>query len=195
MNVNELIDTYQKEITDITELKSQKYIDDKCLETAVSWIERFVEDLESLTNIEYNSKVKIPQFVADRISRYKKHDSNVWFCLKDSTAEAASGSELSKWLWEENNADALAKAWVNGYEVEEEPKYYVAFPALKWNEDKAELEPQNMYLLHDVTRDETNFSHTAVRIRNFVPELTEETIKALDERYWPFAVPVEVNHE
>lgn len=64
-------------------------------------------------------------------------------------------------------------------EVEQEPKYRVLFPC-----DKRKTGHQFSYLMEDGRQCYCSDLET-------IPELTESTIKSIDERYWPFAVPVE----
>lgn len=187
MNVNELIDTYKKEITEITELKNEKYIDDKCLETAVCWIERFVEDLKDLSTIEYNRKVKIPKFVADWLNdldvgyllpekiKYliMSHDGDeYYFCdmmVNDSIMSLELADKMYRYSQKESVGNLLQL--INGYEVEEEPKYYVALPHFGF------MTSSQDYPFTDYKED--------------AAQSTENEIKELDERYWAFAVPVE----
>lgn len=96
---------------------------------------------------------------------------------------------LSDWVCFHKN-EAINAVW-NGYEVEEEPKYYVQLPFLEWNEEAAELEQTELYLGFDITSDETRFMTNKNGYRDFKTRLDEETIKAIDERYWSFAEPVE----
>ncbi|WP_314066530.1 DUF1642 domain-containing protein [uncultured Vagococcus sp.] len=150
----------------------------------------------SFGNIEYNHKVKVPPFMDEFLMFVKKNGDHGIDAYNNLFTICSSWPKEQILEWSFADPDRFLDAVRYGHEVEEEPKYYVAFPALEWNENKAELETKNMYLLHDETSDESNFSLSPRRVRDFVPELTEETIKALDERFWPFAVPVEeVNHD
>ncbi|HAP3800991.1 TPA: DUF1642 domain-containing protein [Enterococcus faecalis] len=81
-------------------------------------------------------------------------------------------------LWFKSNRDLFVDALANGYEVEKEPLYHV--------------------LLSD--KGATNIGYTFLNLagtidfticKENVDTLTENQIKAIDERYWPFAVKVE----
>ncbi|MGM9897972.1 MAG: DUF1642 domain-containing protein [Enterococcus faecalis] len=81
-------------------------------------------------------------------------------------------------MWFKTNGDLLIDALANGYEVEKEPLYHV--------------------LLSD--KGATNIGYTFLNLagtidfkicKEEVDMLTEQEIKAIDERYWPFAVKVE----
>lgn len=86
-------------------------------------IENVIKDLEQLRTIEYNPKVKIPKFVAEWLEIKKKN--------KDSLHVSIDGDwqimpeVMKEWLFVEFNDEVFARAWLDGYEVEEEPKYYV----------------------------------------------------------------------
>ncbi|HAZ2743162.1 DUF1642 domain-containing protein [Enterococcus faecalis] len=81
-------------------------------------------------------------------------------------------------LWFKSNRDLFVDTLANGYEVEKEPLYYV--------------------LLSD--KGATNIGYTFLNLagaidfttcKEKVDMLTEQEIKAVDERYWPFAVKVD----
>lgn len=64
--------------------------------------------------------------------------------------------------WIDGNADLFFKAWIHGYEVETEQLYYVKLPGVGY-----------------LNNADGGIKHT------------EQEIKSIDERYWPFAVKVE----
>ncbi|HGW6169306.1 TPA: DUF1642 domain-containing protein [Enterococcus faecalis] len=94
----------------------------------------------------------------------------------DSFSQEIPDDEFS--LWFKSNRDLFVNALANGYEVEKEPLYHV--------------------LLSD--KGATNIGYTFLNLagtidfticKEKVDTLTENQIKAIDERYWPFAVKVE----
>ncbi|MDN3191022.1 DUF1642 domain-containing protein [Enterococcus faecalis] len=94
----------------------------------------------------------------------------------DSFSQEIPDDEFS--LWFKSNRDLFVDALANGYEVEKEPLYHV--------------------LLSD--KGATNIGYTFLNLagtidfkicKEEVDMLTEQEIKAIDERYWPFAVKVE----
>ncbi|EKJ5004586.1 DUF1642 domain-containing protein [Enterococcus faecalis] len=94
----------------------------------------------------------------------------------DSFLSAMPDDEFS--LWFKSNRDLFVNALANGYEVEKEPLYHV--------------------LLSD--KGATNIGYTFLNLagtidfticKEKVDMLTENQIKAIDERYWPFAVKVD----
>lgn len=110
---------------------------------------------------------------------------------------APSGTkELLNWIVENEGDDypnkkKATEALLYGYEVEKEPLYYVRLPYEVWDEEAAELKTEYLYLHYEITSDETRIFPTKEPRKGFVTKLDELTIKSADEKYWPFAVPVE----
>lgn len=93
-----------------------------------------------------------------------------------SFARAMPNDEFS--LWFKSNRNLFVNALANGYEVEKEPLYHVLLP------DKGATNTGYTFLNLTGTIDFTI-------CKEKVDMLTENQIKAIDERYWPFAVKVE----
>ena len=66
--------------------------------------------------------VKVPQFVADWIDYFKKTGDWDLFQAMDYLF---GKKEIREWLEDKNNQETFARAWLDGYEVEKEPKYTV----------------------------------------------------------------------
>jgi len=84
----------------------------------------FLKDLEQLDEPE---KAKVPQFVADWIEEAKKSCETVveFFGYKFSNIE------MIKYLKNKERINLVARAWLDGYEVEEEERYTVVTKATK----------------------------------------------------------------
>lgn len=119
--------------------------------------------------------VKVPQFVAVWISHCERWE--LWNAMDygiDSMSE-----DVREWLFKaHDNQELFARAWLDGYEVEQEPLYYVKF--------------------FDGGLGFLNVYFTGVRLlschlgsEGYKTKFTEQEIKELDERYWQFKVPVE----
>lgn len=78
----------------------------------------FLQDLQQLDEPE---KVKVPQFVANWIDYFKKNGDWDLFQAMDYLF---GKKEIREWLEYKNNQDLFARAWLDGYEVEE-TKYVV----------------------------------------------------------------------
>lgn len=72
-------------------------------------------------DINRPQKVKIPQFVADWIEEGKKHCKDV----SDLFDFDFTNEEVGNWFLQEKPFDLVARAWINGYEVEKEKRYYI----------------------------------------------------------------------
>lgn len=138
-----------------------------------TWIEEFDEQ----------PKVTVPKFVADWIEECKRN-ATLADCLKGkyeiSIGRKLASEDFQNWVADNENDELTAKAWIFGYEVEKEllykviidHKYLVQLFSGRTDARLVEFEELTMW------------SESAYK-------LTEETIKAIDERYWAFAVPVE----
>lgn len=74
-----------------------------------------------IKQLEEPEKVKVPQFVADWIEESKKTCKTVaeFFSYKYQNIE------ITKYLLEKGRIDLVARAWLDGYEVEKERRYIV----------------------------------------------------------------------
>ncbi|HHH8093625.1 DUF1642 domain-containing protein [Listeria monocytogenes] len=151
-------------------------IDDKCKD---SWI--FGGHLILLTLLPV-----IPQFVADAINTFKEKEYDIAVAINYETytdeliKELSLDRKMRGWLWEASNQELFARAWMGGYEVEQEPLYYVRFiPGnsvsylnLRWV-DKG-------LILNSCGQDDI-----------YKTKFTEKEIKNMNINYWAFRVPVE----
>ncbi|VRD08904.1 phage protein [Streptococcus pneumoniae] len=82
------------------------------IEINKTWLLRELKQLEP-------EKVTIPQFVADWIESSKQEKRNLRNALNN-------GSEKMRlWLLDQENYDLFARAWLDGYTIEEEKKYKI----------------------------------------------------------------------
>lgn len=83
-----------------------------------------LKDLEQLDELE---KVQIPQFVAEIIEYYKGKNATLY----DALREKNFNKQYNEWLMNEQDAyNKVARAWLDGYEVEEEKRYLVKIKAV-----------------------------------------------------------------
>ena len=78
----------------------------------------YIEDLQQL---DEPKPVKVPQFIAKHI----EHSKEVGRDLQDAMNSSSIHEEVDQWLYIDNNMDTFARAWLDGYEVEEEKRYLV----------------------------------------------------------------------
>ena len=83
------------------------------------------EILNLVKQLDEPKPVKVPQFVADFIAEQKKLGHTLSYSI-----DASMSDRVAEWYWD--NSELFALAWIFGYEVEEEKRYYVRF---KWIED------------------------------------------------------------
>ena len=70
-----------------------------------------------------SQKVKVPQFVSEIIEYYKRHNATLYDVLREKNFN----KQYNEWLMNEQDAyNKVARAWLDGYEVEEEKWYLVS---------------------------------------------------------------------
>lgn len=135
--------------------------------------EAYKEIVNDLKQFDEPQKVKVPAFVAEWIIQHCSMGKYV--CLERFMCQYNS-VELPTELYNyyDNNKDGardkVISAILDDYEVEEEPKYYLDLP--------------KMGMVNEISNSQLCWT-------NCDGGITEKQIKAIDERYWPFAVPVE----
>ncbi|HHD9257258.1 TPA: DUF1642 domain-containing protein [Streptococcus pneumoniae] len=81
-------------------------------------VDRIIDTIKQLDEPE---KVKVPRFVAEWIEEARKACKDVVELFEfDFTND-----EVRKWFMQERPFDLVARAWLDGYEVEEEKRYLV----------------------------------------------------------------------
>ncbi|CBY75875.1 TPA: DUF1642 domain-containing protein [Listeria monocytogenes] len=124
--------------------------------------------------------LKVPQFVADW---YEKNKCNLEYSIWKYIRNWDYHEEDGFFNFMNDNDNESIKTLIkmqNGYEVEKEPLYYVKFVDAN-NGNKCYL---------NVRSDGCKSLNNSVQNDIFKTQFTEAEIKAMDERYWQFAVPV-----
>nr|DAT02748.1 MAG TPA: Protein of unknown function (DUF1642) [Caudoviricetes sp.] len=131
MNVQELIEKYKKYEDALFDIGAKV----AC--------QKILQDLEQLDEPE---KIKVPQFVAEIIEYYKKQNATLY----DALREKNFNKQYSEWLLNKLDAyDKVARAWLDGYEVEKENQYVVT---LKNGQPLVKSQPgSTLYFSQDVT--------------------------------------------
>ncbi|ENZ6656171.1 DUF1642 domain-containing protein [Enterococcus faecium] len=174
-------------------LKLVKRLNESKITDEQAWnkvAEAYPESAQSLRNTLDNAvfgktgepqKPVVPKFVAEWIEYAKKKGDSLAISFKPWNLYGVEYSKADRWI--EDNQETFARAWIDGYEVEKEPLYTVTI-----NLDRK----YHLVLDEGDGNDEISTtlttSHGVLGYRYF---LTEKEIKSIDERYWPFAVPVE----
>nr|DAD65135.1 MAG TPA: Protein of unknown function DUF1642 [Siphoviridae sp. ctlr42] len=100
----------------------------------------YIEDLQQLDESE---KVKVPQYVHKYIQEAKEYNWDLQDLMKSIDDE--DSKDLQRWFYHECNQETLARAWLDGYEVEEEKRYIVRVKG---------VEEDNAFLNYYATRNE-----------------------------------------
>ena len=117
MNIQELIEKYKKYEDGLFDIGAKV----AC--------QNFLKDLEQLDEPQ---KVKVPQFVAEIIEYYKGKNATLY----DALREKNFNKQYNEWLMNEQDAyNKVARAWLDGYEVEEEKRYLVKIKGICGNHE------------------------------------------------------------
>ncbi|EAC3295510.1 DUF1642 domain-containing protein [Listeria monocytogenes] len=141
-------------------------------ETGMTWLDE--RDLLSPAPV-----LKVPQFVADWISRRRQEGYNLIWSISYENNDMPD--EMYEWLTSTaDNQELFARAWLDGYEVEKEPLYYVKL-----------IDQATGYL--NVRNDGRRSMSNSIQNEIFKTKFTESEIKAMDkgEVYWLLNEPVE----
>ena len=89
--------------------------------------------ISDLKRLDEPEKVKVPQFVADWIEVCKEHlTTSLYTAMNPNFMKENNQSfDLILWIKKTSNQDLFARAWLDGYEVEEEKQYLVKIKATK----------------------------------------------------------------
>ena len=137
------------------------------------------EIVELVNQIDEPQKVVVPEFVAEWVDETKGN------CLLD--AVRFSPSKIEEWLYfgGKENEKTFARAWLDGYEIEQEKLYTVEIP-----------DPHGLYKIRYLYRDVGGniliggTDYTGIFL-NAETRLTEAEIKQDFEWAWQFAKEVE----
>lgn len=87
-----------------------------------------LKDLEQLDEPE---KVVVPQFVADYIEYTKDEDYHLFVAMCE--VRKHENKEIDHWLYTDDNTELFARAWLDGYEIEKEKRYYIRLKGVDEN--------------------------------------------------------------
>lgn len=80
--------------------------------------------IELASELDEPQKVAVPQFVSEYIEFKKTYDFHVYGAMRE--IEDHYDKRVPEWFYE-NNIETFVRAWLDGYEVEKEKRYYVRF--------------------------------------------------------------------
>lgn len=92
--------------------------------------------LKDLEQLDEPKKVVVPHFVADWIEEARKSCKDV----ADLFDFGFTNEEVGKWFMQERPFDLVARAWLDGYEVEKEKRYLVKVKGVCGNHETLNCE-------------------------------------------------------
>ncbi|VFA76786.1 phage protein, putative [Enterococcus faecium] len=191
MNKQELIDelkriSLEKQHKALTHPESKNYY-----EGMVMAYSQVVHMVNTVLKLDEPKKPVVPGFVAELLDYYRQSPDVDLLVLLLSFhdwyySESKNGKYEEAIDWLVKHPEIYMRAWLYGYEVEKEQLYRVIMP-----------NPQSKNGNVLVLRRTQQGTITVNKVKKITArlgegmDLTEEEIKSVDERYWPFAVPVE----
>lgn len=137
--------------------------------------------LELIKQLDEPQKPFVPKFVADYIEEYRGGGATLYEMMDSSEDEVYTWLFGNPRIETENERQLLfAQAYAVGYEVDKEPLYEVIIG--------------DLYLIKKFNNRNDFYFDTSCSLcawEKSAYQLTEAEIKAIDERFWVFAVPVE----
>lgn len=118
--------------------------------------------LELIKLLNEPQKVTVPQFVADWIEKCKNDDFHLFGAMEEMSLHQ---KKLDYWFREDDNMELFARAWLDGYEVEKEPKYTVKIKAV------------NQYLVRNTDEDFLGFLQSRLKSKFTRKELEDEGLE------------------
>nr|DAJ28171.1 MAG TPA: Protein of unknown function (DUF1642) [Caudoviricetes sp.] len=94
--------------------------------------------LDLVKQLDEPQKVTVPQFVAEYIDFKKTYDFHVYGAMR--VIEDHYDKRVQEWFYE-GNIETFARAWLDGYRIEKEPKYTVKVKATKQYLSNDEIGP------------------------------------------------------
>lgn len=88
------------------------------------------ELIERISELDEPQKVQVPKFVADYIDFKKTYDFHVYGAMR--AIEDHYDKRVQEWFYE-GNIETFVRAWLDGYEVEKEKRYYVRLKGVDEN--------------------------------------------------------------
>ncbi len=79
--------------------------------------------LDLVKQLEEPEKVKVPQFVAQYIEQKENEDYHLLGAMIEIRSH--KNKEIDDWFKEDDNMELFARAYLDGYEVEKEKRYYI----------------------------------------------------------------------
>lgn len=112
--------------------------------------------IKLISELDEPQKVTIPQFVADWIEECEEKEKT----LLNSLLYTPEG--VNSWVGNSDNQELFARAWIEGYEVEKEPKYIVKLKGV-YHGDLGYAENFNGYSFYNKDRNPSGIKYEHTR--------------------------------
>lgn len=111
--------------------------------------------LELIKLLDETQEVEIPMFVADFITEQKKLSHTLSYSI-----DACMSDGVAEWYWD--NSELFVRAWLDGYTVEEEKRYFVKMKSMdkEFTMLKFDKVRNTWYLGNDTEYSYTKAKHT-----------------------------------
>lgn len=182
-------------MSELTELQKISALATDLMNKKMNGTDRFVHlsHIQELAKeLSEQKKVVVPKFVADELEKL----ADKYLTLRDvytgdvhwlnNGTVYLEGKELELANWVNKNETTFEYAWIHGYEVEKEQLYYVNFGFDRFlikGKCKITMGDDFIWIEEWECIENEGFEELA--------QFAEQEIKAIDERYWPFAVKVD----
>ena len=177
------IDPFSKRDVDFTEL-AKKFTEGA--QTLKEWKE-YAFLLEDKLKLQQQALPVVPDFIGKLINTFGAPEDGKHINYSASYLE--NQKELD---WIDNHQKTWLTALLIGFRVEKPQLFEVKMPIVYWDDDASQLTNGFDFLRIDKETDEVDFVGFLSNTKKHTVHFTEQEIKSIDERYWQFAVPVEV---
>ena len=86
--------------------------------------------IDMIEQLDEPQKPVVPQIIADYIKYAKENDWDLQDAMDSDFIASEEDRKLSDWFYKDKNMETFALAWINGYTVEKEKRYYVKLKAV-----------------------------------------------------------------
>ena len=181
MNKQELIDKYNTKKANLRPYCPNRNRKEEQLKSTI-----YTNIIDDLKQLDEPQKPVVPKFVAEWFEEHKSDlNYSIWKYIRDWEQQDET-SDFYHWFDAFDKSIETLFRMKDGYEVEKEPLYYVYFPEIIASPEMFFPDIEGAYLMKSEDGIEL-----ADNNRFDDMKFTEREIKAIDERYWAFAVPVE----